>query len=119
MLSRCSFDGTNPDRTIIRDWSLHVPWDDCVEWLVQEKNEITVGTHSRETAHTSIEYARDTVINHRMECICRVATFVRAYYWPRGNCVLPKHIAMEKSSRFASASSISGIASRPSLSDCR
>ena len=26
-----------PGRTIIRDWTLHVPWDDSVDWLVQEK----------------------------------------------------------------------------------
>src|SRR5579862_2180535 len=26
-----------PGKTIIRDWTLHVPWDDSIEWLQEDR----------------------------------------------------------------------------------
>ena len=58
-----------PGKTIIRVCTLHVPWDDCVEWLDEDKKR-NPGWYafSREypPKHT---YARDTVLNHRMDCV--------------------------------------------------
>lgn len=58
-----------PGKTIIRACTLDVPWDDSVEWLLQDK-ERNRGwyTFSRDYPPKH-EYARDTVINHRMKCI--------------------------------------------------
>jgi hypothetical protein len=56
-----------PGRTIIRDWTLHVPWDDSVDWLVQEKKRNRRWyTFSQNSLHNH-HYARKSVLNHCME----------------------------------------------------
>jgi hypothetical protein len=58
-----------PGRTIIRSCTLHVPWDDSVEWLDEDKKRNRGWyTFSREYPPKH-EYARDTVLNHRMKGI--------------------------------------------------
>ena len=57
-----------PGKTIIRGCTLDVPWDESVEWL-EEDQERNRGwyTFSRDYPRKH-EYARDTVLNHRMKC---------------------------------------------------
>jgi hypothetical protein len=59
----------DPGRTIIRDCSLDVPWDDSIEWLEEDKRRnrgwYTFWKNSYPPMH---EYAREIVLNHRMIC---------------------------------------------------
>ena len=58
-----------PGKTIIRDWTLHVPWDGCVEWLDEDKKRNRGWyTFSRDGV-LNHQYARNSVLNHRMERI--------------------------------------------------
>jgi len=58
-----------PAKTIVRDCKLHVPWDDSVEWLDEDKK-INRGWYAFSRVYPpKHEYARDTVLNHRMKCI--------------------------------------------------
>jgi hypothetical protein len=54
-----------PGKTIIRNWRLHVPWDDSIEWLEgdRERNADWY-TFSPDVPH---QYSRKSVLNHRME----------------------------------------------------
>ena len=55
-----------PGKTIIRDWTLHVPWDDSIEWLKEDrKRNAGWYTFSRDVPH---QYSRRSVLNHRLEC---------------------------------------------------
>src|ERR1700720_4567643 len=57
-----------PSRTIIRNCKLHVPWDE-VEWL-EEDEKRNRGWYAFSRGYPpKHEYARDTVLNHRMKCI--------------------------------------------------
>jgi len=56
-----------PGRTIIRDWTLQVPWDYSVEWLMENKKK-NRGWYTFSKEYPKEEYARDTVLNHRMKC---------------------------------------------------
>lgn len=58
-----------PGKTIIRNLSLHVPWDDSIEWL-DEGTGRNLGwyTFSKQTDPPIHEYARNTVLNHRITC---------------------------------------------------
>jgi hypothetical protein len=52
-------------KTMIRDWTLHVPWDDSIEWLEQDrKRNAGWYTFSRNVPH---QYSRKSVLNHCME----------------------------------------------------
>jgi hypothetical protein len=59
----------DPGRTIIRNCSLDVPWDDSVEWLEEDKSGnrgwYTFWENSYPPQH---EYARGRVLNHRLIC---------------------------------------------------
>lgn len=57
-----------PGRTIIRDWTLHVPWDDSVDWLVQEKKRNRGWYTFSQNGLYNYHYARKSVLNHRMDC---------------------------------------------------
>jgi hypothetical protein len=58
-----------PGKTIVRDCKLHVPWDDSVEWLDEDKK-INRGWYAFSRVYPpKHEYARDTVLNHRMKCV--------------------------------------------------
>jgi hypothetical protein len=54
-----------PGKTMIRDWRLHVPWDDSIEWL-EEGRKRNAGwyTFSPDVPH---QHSRKSVLNHRME----------------------------------------------------
>jgi hypothetical protein len=57
-----------PGKTIVRGCTLHVPWDE-VEWL-EEDEKRNRGWYAFSRVHPpKHEYARDTVLNHRMKCI--------------------------------------------------
>jgi hypothetical protein len=57
----------DPGKTIIRECSLDVPWDDSIEWL-DEGTGRNCGWYafSKQTYPPPHEYARKTVLNHRM-----------------------------------------------------
>lgn len=58
-----------PGKTIVRGCTLDVPWDECVEWLDEdEKRNRGWYAFSRDYPPKH-EYARDTVLNHRMRRI--------------------------------------------------
>ena len=58
-----------PGKTTVRGCTLDVPWDESVEWLDEnEKRNRGWYTFSRDYPPKH-EYARDTVLNHRMQCI--------------------------------------------------
>jgi len=58
-----------PGKTIVRACTLDVPWDECVEWLDEDtKRNRGWYTFSRDYPPKH-EYARDTVLNHRMKCV--------------------------------------------------
>jgi hypothetical protein len=57
-----------PGRTIIRGCTLHVSWDD-VEWLDEDKKRNRGWYAFSKEYPPKHEYARDTVLNHRMKCI--------------------------------------------------
>jgi hypothetical protein len=59
----------DPGKTIIRDCSLDVPWDESIEWLEEDKKRNRGWyTFSGDTYPPKHEYARKTVLNHRMIC---------------------------------------------------
>jgi hypothetical protein len=58
-----------PGKTIVRACTLDVPWDECVEWLDEDKKRNRGWyTFSRDYPPKH-EYARNTVLNHRMKCV--------------------------------------------------
>lgn len=54
-----------PGKTIIRDWRLHVSWDDSIEWL-KESRKRNAGwyTFLRDVPQ---QHSRRSVLNHQME----------------------------------------------------
>jgi hypothetical protein len=56
-----------PGKTIIRDCTLHAPWDDFIEFL-EEDTEKNAGwyTFSEDTLPRKHEYPRNMVLNHRI-----------------------------------------------------
>jgi hypothetical protein len=58
-----------PGKTIIRDCTIHTPWDDSIEWLDEDKKRNPGWyTFSEDCCIPKHEYARETVVNHRMIC---------------------------------------------------
>jgi hypothetical protein len=55
-----------PGKTVVREITLHVPWDDSIEWLREgEKRNRGWYTFAR---HIPQQYARHAVVNHRLRC---------------------------------------------------
>lgn len=58
-----------PGKTNVRGCTLDVPWDECVEWLDEdEKRNRGWYAFSRDYPPKH-EFPRETVLNHRMQCI--------------------------------------------------
>jgi hypothetical protein len=58
-----------PGKTTIRDFSLDVPWDNSVEWLDEGTGRNRKWyAFSKQTYPPPHEFARETVLNHRMKC---------------------------------------------------
>ena len=58
-----------PGKTIVREWTLHVPWDESVEWLEEdERRNRGWYAFSRDYCPPKHEYPRNMVLNHRMLC---------------------------------------------------
>ncbi len=55
-----------PGKTVVREITLHVPWDDSIEWLEPgQKRNRGWYTFLRDTPK---QYARHSVVNHRFRC---------------------------------------------------
>jgi len=58
-----------PGKTFVRGCTLHVPWDDSVEWLEEDRKR-NPGWYTFSKDRVLVhEYARNTVLNHRMQCV--------------------------------------------------
>ena len=55
-----------PGKTVVREITLHAPWDDSIEWLREgQKRNRGWYTFSRKIPQ---QYARSSVVNHRFRC---------------------------------------------------
>jgi len=55
-----------PGKTVVRQITLHAPWDDLIEWLTEgEKRNRGWYTFDRNIPQ---QYARHSVVNHRLRC---------------------------------------------------
>jgi hypothetical protein len=55
-----------PGKTVVREITLHVPWDDSIEWLREgQKRNRGCYSFSRDIPQ---QYARHSVVNHRFRC---------------------------------------------------
>jgi hypothetical protein len=55
-----------PGKTVVREITLHAPWDDSIEWLTEgEKRNRGWYTFARDIPQ---QYPRHAVVNHRLRC---------------------------------------------------
>ena len=57
-----------PGKSIVREWTLHVPWDESVEWLEEDKRRNRGWYAFSKEYPPKHEYSLDMVLNHRMLC---------------------------------------------------